>query len=87
MYIQIKDIQELDAEIAKKHYDFFITLAGGLVKSCKRITHSRRSKDWYRVTNHIDGTQQVINKKDIFDNRITNIGEAITKGAFFCETD
>lgn len=60
--------------------DFFILLGNGSMRSSKSIQLRPKRKSFY-VLNEIDDTRQVLNEKSLFTR--SNIGEAMTKGAFF----
>ena len=59
--------------------EFFIQLRG--FRSWKQISFDGTDK--FYILNEIDNTEQVLTEKELFDKNKTNIGEAITKGAFF----
>lgn len=79
----INSIEELDEAIdgADGVLECGISLAGGAVYSKKTI--SKDIKGRYRVENHIDGSKQILTADELFDHDLTNVGQAIEKGALF----
>ena len=75
---RIRDIEQLKAE-AKEGLDCFILLNGGL-RSSKHIWYEEES-NLFAVTNEIDDTHQEMTPDEIMDQEMTNIGEAMVKGA------
>lgn len=82
-YTRIESVNELREEVAKKNHDFFIQL--GYAKSSKKI-YLEKDKSSFRIHNLIDGTKQVLTAEQIMDRNLTNIGYAISKGAFWMTT-
>ena len=65
---------------AGKH-DFFVCSYLGL-RSSKYINLLQDGR--FSIVNEADDTEDVLTEEDIMDKRMTNVGEAITKGAFWC---
>lgn len=80
----IKTVDELKKKILKGNCDYFIVLAGGLVRSSKHITYDPKTKR-FSVLNLIDDTRQSFTEKTILDKTKTNIGEAMIKNSFIME--
>lgn len=84
-HIKVENIGHLRKLAESTEPDFYIVLNGGLI-SRKRIAIIKDAKKpTYDVYNFIDDSEQEIAEKDLFDNSITNIGEALSKGALFFE--
>ena len=60
---------------------FFILLNYG-IRSSKYIRWDPLMKT-FGIVNHVDDTSQHLHEEEIMDKNLTNIGEAIKKGAFF----
>jgi len=77
----IRTYEELVAACSTEEYrDFFISLAGGALKSSKAIKLRENGKSFY-VLNESDGTSQVLNEKSLQTR--SNIGKAMKAGAFW----
>ena len=61
--------------------EFFIQLNFG-IRSSKNISYNKYTDTFY-ILNEIDGTEQELNSQTIMDEEYTNIGKAITLGAFY----
>ena len=61
--------------------EFFIQLNFG-IRSSKNISYNKDTDTFY-ILNEIDGTEQELNSQTIMDEEYTNIGKAITLGAFY----
>ena len=59
---------------------------GVSVISRKTITYHEKEKEFV-IENHIDDTQTCVLAEDIYDTRITNVGEAILNNCLFYEID
>ena len=72
-----------EAEVYKNELkkDFFIQLNFG-IRSSKSISYNKDTDTFY-IINNIDGTEQELNSQTIMDEEHTNIGKAITLGAFY----
>ena len=82
---QIKTIKALEAVLKDgEPHEFALMLTGGAVFSRKTITKSQTILP-YKVFNHIDETQQYLDAAELKKPKssITNIGEAMRKGAFY----
>ena len=79
---QIKTIEELK-ELASTPdgLECSITLNGGITSS-KHIWYSDRRKV-FNIVNFIDSTDQELSERELFDNNLTNIGEALNLGALY----
>lgn len=75
---QINSVEELIEEIKSGNNDFFI--GNGLFRSGKYI---ECDDDNFYIVNEIDGTEQTLTKKQLFDEDYTNIGTSINKGSFY----
>jgi len=73
---KIKSIEQLKKE-SKDGADFHIVLNHGL-RSSKNVQFDEGK---FYVYNEIDGTSQVLKEEELFTK--SNIGKAISKGAFF----
>lgn len=65
--------------------DFAIVLGGGGMFSRKEIALMKTptGKERFFIFNSIDGSTQFLSDKKLIDERYTNIGEAMSKGAFY----
>lgn len=81
-YIKVKSVEHLHELVKEGRTDYFIQLNGGF-RSSKYINEGEE-KDFF-VLNLIDDTEQELSDAEIMDKSITNIGEAITEGAFWCD--
>ena len=82
-YTRIESVKELRNEVKNKHHNFFIHL--GYARSSKKI-YLEKDKSSFRVHNLIDNTKQVLSAEQIMDRNMTNIGYAISNGAFWMTT-
>jgi hypothetical protein len=82
MWKKITSIEELKAE-SKDGAEFFILLRPYL-RSSKYIWWDEQARH-FEVTNYIDGSEQALSESEMMDKSLTNIGEAITKGAFYMD--
>jgi chromosome condensin MukBEF ATPase and DNA-binding subunit MukB len=79
-HYKVKDLADLKAKAkGKEQLDCFISF--GVMRSSK--TFLNISDESITLFNEIDGTEQELKWEDLFDSEQTNIGEAITKGAFY----
>ena len=79
--LRVNSLRELNAQLARGHRDFAISLGGGLI-SRKHITPLGTCG--YELFNGIDGSLvRARTGRELL--RATNIGLAIERGAFFCE--
>lgn len=79
--VRIQTADQLKGHLSGREAEFFILLSGG-VRSTKHITPTARGK--FRVMNYIDGTDQILSQKQLFNETLTNIGRAMEAGAFYC---
>ena len=81
MATQVKSTDQLKSILADgETKDFFILLNFGL-RSSKAISYDGSST--FYVLNEIDDTEQELTEQELMNSDITNIGEAINKGAFY----
>ena len=78
---KINNISELK-RAPYKMKDYFISF--GVARSSKQITWLKDEKK-LEIFNLIDGTIITLSPKELNNSNLTNIGEAIRKGAFFAE--
>ncbi|MBI5327006.1 MAG: hypothetical protein HZB80_01760 [Deltaproteobacteria bacterium] len=84
--IKVNDVNHLRELSKSEDPDFFIVLLSGGLISRKRIAIIKDEKEpTYDVYNFIDDSEQTITEKELFDSSVTNIGEALNKGALFFE--
>ena len=80
MPTKITSIEQLKAE-AEQGAEFFILLNYGL-RSSKDIVWDAEAKRFH-IFNHIDQTEQHLTERQLMDERLTNIGYAMKRGALF----
>jgi hypothetical protein len=76
----IRNCQQLRRAIAEGFIEFRLLLMGG---AYSRKTITKASGGRFRVLNHIDGSRQVLTEAELY--RQSNIGQAMTNGAFIKE--
>ena len=76
----ITSLEELEAE-SEDTSEFIVRLNGGIA-SRKIITWDKEKKKFW-VVNCIDDSEQILSREDMMDRRLTIIGDAIRKNAFF----
>ena len=77
----ISHLKELAYRDNGDFIEFYLFLANGLAKSCKRISYRpTESKEWL-IINEIDNSYQEL--KEINLSKKTSIMKAIEKGAFY----
>ena len=81
---QVKTTDQLKEMIASGVHDFLIRLAFG-IRSSKNIDYNAKTGLFY-VMNEIDGSEQELTESQLMDECYTNIGKAITIGAFYSYT-
>ena len=64
-----------------EYIEFYIILAGGLARSCKRISYQPNNPKNWLIYNEIDDSFQELLDRNL--SRYTMIVEAIEKGAFY----
>ncbi len=74
----IKELKEICQSQPDEWFDFFISF--GIARSSKTISWQ---EDTFVVVNEIDDTVQELDEKQLEDESLTNIGEAIKKGSFY----
>lgn len=79
--VQVKTTSQLKRMIYDGAHDYFIMLNGG-ARSSKYMDYSIYSEKFY-ITNEIDGSEQELTEAQLMDEEYTNIGKAITAGAFY----
>lgn len=80
-FLKILSVEHLKSLCNKEEpIDCFIALNFGIV-SRKEICITKSGR--FDITNCIDETTQKLSAKQLMDERYTNIGKAITLGAFF----
>lgn len=77
--LSVAHLREMVLE--NNQHDFFIALKGGL-RSSKQIDISDDEK-LFLIINESDDTEAQLTEDELMDRNITNIGYAITKGAFY----
>jgi len=77
---KIKNLEDLISRIKAGQNEFFVSLAGGNVRSSKNIWFDENSRS-FTVYNEIDGTTQECTESQILTE--TNIGKALESGALF----
>ena len=79
--MKVESIQQLKQLAIEGKHEYYIQLNFGL-KSSKYIVYDKYN--WlFNITNEIDDTYEELTESQLSDQRITNIGDAINKGAFF----
>ncbi len=76
--IKVQSVAHLRALVKAGTHSYALALNGGLF-SRKTIRATRHDK--FRIINHIDDSKVTLTEAELFT--ASNIGEAITKGAFF----
>ena len=80
-FTRVNSLDELKQMCDGVSKDFFIQLNFGF-RSSKNISYNNDTDTFY-IINEIDDTEQELNSKTIMDDDYTNIGKAITFGAFY----
>lgn len=81
---QISSIEQLKHLSYKENGDFvefYLFVAGGLARSCKRISYRPNENKQWLIINEIDDSYQALIEKNLAKK--TPIVEGIKKGAFF----
>lgn len=68
----VENIQDLTAQ---KHKEYVIRLNSGIY-SRKTIEYIK-TKNKYKITNHIDNSKQILTEKELMNEKITHIGKAM----------
>jgi hypothetical protein len=82
--LQISSLEQLKHLAFKENGDFvefYLFLAGGFARSCKRISYRPNENNKWLIINDIAGTFQELLDKNL--SKKTLIVEAIEKGAFY----
>lgn len=83
-YKKIGSIKDLKTFFKKKNnnesYEFFIQL--NLGRSWKTMSYDKITKKFW-IENQIDGSEQFLTEKELFDKSKTLIGKAINEGQFY----
>lgn len=79
-YTKINSIEHLKELSIGEELECFMSLAGGAVRSSKRIQWDVEDKV-FQIENEIDDTSQVLTEKELHTE--SNIGMAIERGAFY----
>jgi hypothetical protein len=82
--IAIKTIQELQALAYRENGDFVhfnLYLAGGLIRSCKRISYRPNQNKPWLIINEIDESYQELSEQNL--SKKTQIVEAINNNCFY----
>ena len=80
-FTRVNSLDELKQMCDGVSKDFFIQLNFG-IRSSKNISYNKDTET-FEILNEIDGTEQELNSQTIMDEEYTNIGKAITLGAFY----
>ena len=80
-FTRVNSLDELKQMCNGVTKNFFIQFNFG-VRSSKNISYNKDTDTFY-IINNIDGTEQELNSQTIMDEEHTNIGKAITLGAFY----
>jgi hypothetical protein len=81
---KIVDMEDLKRVAKETRCECFILLNGGLRSSKSVIWEPRYGRFW--ISNEIDGSTQWLTVKQMAPAaKLTNIGEAIEKGAFYLD--
>ncbi|MFA6325059.1 MAG: hypothetical protein WCX46_02415 [Candidatus Paceibacterota bacterium] len=83
--ILIKSLIHLVRMIEEGHTNYTIMLAGGLIRSSKKIRYDSKTHK-FRIFNSIDDTEQILTVKEVLNPKLTNIGKAITLQALYMYT-
>lgn len=76
---KVQSVAHLRALIKAGTHGYALVLGGGVAFSRKTIRATRDGK--FRIINHIDDSKATLTEAELYTE--SNIGEAITKGAFF----
>lgn len=80
-YKKIKTVEALYKATNEESFtDFVIALGGGAMVSRKEIMREGKK---FLINNCIDDTEQDLTEKQLMNEKITNIGVAMKKGAFY----
>lgn len=83
-FTQVNSLDHLKQLIAKngntESHECFIQLNG--CRSWKLISYDAENDKWF-VLNEVDDSEQELTSQQMLDANYTNIGSAISKGAFY----
>lgn len=79
---KITSVQQLREMIENDNLEYFILLNGGLRSS--KIVCMNDDGERFDIVNEIDESEQTLSEDELMDKNLTNIGYAITNGAFYC---
>jgi hypothetical protein len=82
--IQVSSIKQLRQLAYKQNGDlvnFYLSLAGGIARTSKRISYRPNEKKQWLIINEIDNSYQELLDKNL--SKKTLIVEAIEKGSFY----
>ena len=80
-FIPVRSVSQLMDLSKRKQVRCFIQLYYG-ARSTKRIRYNP-DKGLFRIINEIDGSRQELTATELMNNRLTNIGQALTAGALY----
>lgn len=75
---KINSLEELIDTIQSGSHDFCIS--NGLLRSSKYMEYDDNT---FYIVNEIDGSEQTLTSKELFDKNYTNIGISINNGTFY----
>lgn len=81
-FLLIRDISQLKKHAGKDGGDEFYILLNYGGRSSRHISYSKASNTFY-ILNYIDSSYAKLTEKDIFDSKITMVGDAINNKCFF----
>lgn len=84
--ILVTSLDHLKELIAQGHHDFFLSLAGGQLRSSKEISYNKKTKR-FSVFSSIDGEYMKMTEQELMDPDYMNIKPGIDNEAFFCEVE
>jgi len=79
---KVKDVEHLKTLASKDGGEEFIMMLKHRLISRKHISWDG---DNFWVLNYIDNSDEILTEKQIQDDKLTNIGKAIRKGAFYVD--
>ena len=77
----VEHLKELAYREDGEHIEFYLILAGGLARSCKRISYMPNEYKNWSIVHEIDDSYQELIDRSLAKR--TNIVDAIEKGCFF----
>ena len=79
--MRVESINHLKQLCTEGRHEYYIMLNFGL-RSSKYIVYDEYNR-LFNITNEIDDTYEELTETQVQDQKITNIGDAIKKGAFY----